>query len=151
MIYMPAFVVLFSLFWVVAGPEYPRQGVPTQKGIPTYNLANFSLKLHENENNWAERRVCVPVPPINIQLLDYYEILQYKIPKLWQIPVGGLGMHGLLGQNFFIFLQFLVNILPNNRFAYRHLRLAPALCKIRNPPLVKIFKRPRRCINSLTR
>ena len=34
-------------------------------GNGTKNLANFSRKLHKNENNWAEREegACVSTPP----------------------------------------------------------------------------------------
>ena len=40
----------------VADPGFPRGGGANPKGgAPTYYLANFSRKLHENEEIWGQR------------------------------------------------------------------------------------------------
>ena len=38
----------------MADPGFPRSGYQTQKGAPTYSLATFSWRLHENEENLAK-------------------------------------------------------------------------------------------------
>ena len=40
--------------WAGDGSKISQKGAPIPKGVPTYYGANFSRKLHENEENWAE-------------------------------------------------------------------------------------------------
>ena len=48
----------------VADPGFPRGGGANPKGgAPTYYLANFSRKLHENEEIWGQGGARVPRAP----------------------------------------------------------------------------------------
>ena len=51
----------------MADPGFPRGGGANPKeGAPTYYLANFSKKLHENEEIWGQRGGRVPrAPPLD--------------------------------------------------------------------------------------
>ena len=46
---------LFSPFFPVADPEFPRGEGANPSGVPTYNLAKFSQKLHEIKRIWTRR------------------------------------------------------------------------------------------------
>ena len=50
----------------VADPGFPRGGGanPKGRGAPAYYLANFSRKLHENEEIWGQRGGRVPRAPL---------------------------------------------------------------------------------------
>ena len=53
-----------SLSISVADPGFPRGGGANPKGgRPTYYLANFSRKLHENEEILGQRRGAHPLRP----------------------------------------------------------------------------------------
>ena len=45
----------------VADPGFPRGGGANPKGAPTYYLANFSRKLHENEEILGQRGASPPL------------------------------------------------------------------------------------------
>ena len=49
----------------VADPEFPRGTIIAEVRVPTYYLAFFPRKLHENERNWTglRRDRSVPSPP----------------------------------------------------------------------------------------
>ena len=51
--WIPTLQVSISI--AVADPRFPRRGALTQEGAPTYYLANFSRKLHENEEILGQR------------------------------------------------------------------------------------------------
>ena len=48
----------------MADPGFPRGGAPTPEGTPTYYLANFFQKLHENEEISGQRGARVPRAPL---------------------------------------------------------------------------------------
>ena len=47
----------------VVDPGFPRGGVPTPRGVPTYDFAKISQKLHEIERIWTPggRIPCTPL------------------------------------------------------------------------------------------
>ena len=48
----------------VADPGFPRGGGANPKGgVPTYYLANFSRKLHENEETLGQGGGCASLAP----------------------------------------------------------------------------------------
>ena len=64
----------------VADPGFPRGGGTNPKGgVPTYYLANFSPKLHENEEILDQRGHASLASPLDPPLLPVYSyhILEY--------------------------------------------------------------------------
>ena len=63
------------LIFTVADPGFPRGGGANPKGgAPTYYLANYSRKLHENEEILGQRgaaSLALPLDPPLIYLLDF--------------------------------------------------------------------------------
>ena len=65
----------------VADPGFPRGGGANPKGgAPTYYLANFSRKLHENEEILDQRGARVPCVPLRSAtaaslFLSYFRII----------------------------------------------------------------------------
>ena len=57
----------------VADPGFPKGGDVKPGGAPTYYLANFSRKLHENEEILGQRGgACIPCAPLDPpQQLEY--------------------------------------------------------------------------------
>ena len=82
----PAFV--FMMWYLeclaVADPGFPRGGGANHKwggGAPTYYLANFSQKLHENEEILGRGGARDARPPLDPPLLSayFYEIIVQNI------------------------------------------------------------------------
>ena len=55
--------------------DFPERGMPIakpQRVVPTYYLAKFSRKLHENEEIWTEMRVCIKNLAMYISATAHY-------------------------------------------------------------------------------
>ena len=63
-------VSTFSFFLQWRIQDFPEEGVltPRGRGAPTYYLANFSQKLHENEEILGQRGGASLVPPLDLPL-----------------------------------------------------------------------------------
>ena len=53
----------FAMQWRIQ--DFPEEGTLTPKGAPTYYLANFSRKLHENEDILGQRGHEGRAPPLD--------------------------------------------------------------------------------------
>ena len=61
----------------VADPGFPEEGAPTPRGVPTYDFAKISQKLHEIERIWTGGASPAPPldPPLATALRSYFKQL----------------------------------------------------------------------------
>ena len=65
----------------MADPGFPQGGgANSPGGVPTYDFAKFSQKLHEIERIWTPRGARVPhAPSLDLPLMPDYCPFQYNI------------------------------------------------------------------------
>ena len=83
---------LIAIQWRIQ--DFPGEGAPTPKGgAPTYYLANFSRKLHENKEIWGHRGGArLSRPPLRSPTAIFMQYSSYVL-------VGGLCYCGYSDKN----------------------------------------------------